>query len=179
MYCVNMKKYVVTVNEKGDPVGLVEKQEAHERGLLHLAFSIFIFRRRGSALELLLQRRALDKYHSAGLWTNTCCSHMEENVPLAVTAPLRLAEEMGFSCPLQQVGTFQYRAEVGPGMIEHELDTVLVGFADPEKIVVNPQEAMDFAWRDTRDIERRLQESPQEFTAWFSPAYKIAKSALP
>jgi len=167
-------QYVITLNSEGSSIGLMEKQEAHLKGVFHLAFSIFIFREIGSSYELLIQQRALSKYHSGGLWTNTCCSHAEENIPLEETAHKRLQEEMGFSCPLQKAGTFQYKAVVGEGLIENELDHVFVGFSNPATISLHPEEASSYEWVPLPLLEKRLTNSPETFTAWFAPALKLA-----
>lgn len=173
-----MKKYVIEVSPEGAPLGLVEKLEAHERGVLHLAFSIFVYRDHKGTRELLLQQRAFEKYHSGGLWTNTCCSHAEKDIPIEETAAMRLQEEMGFSCPLQHRGTFCYRADVGNGLIEHEIDHVFTAFYDPPVIKVDPSEAAAWAWVTVSEVEERLAAKPQEFTAWFAGAFAIAKKSL-
>lgn len=172
------KKFVVTVDPKGTPLGLMEKQEAHVKGALHLAFSLFIFRKIEKEWELLIQQRAYTKYHSAGLWTNTCCSHAEENIPIEVTAKNRLAEEMGFSCPLEYAGSFLYKAPVGNGLIEHEIDHVFVGFANPPLLTLDPEEAEASEWITLSLLEQRLQNQPETFTAWFQEAYEKAKKLL-
>ncbi len=167
-------QYVITLDSEGSPVGQMEKQEAHLKGVFHLAFSIFIFRKAASSYELLIQQRALSKYHSGGLWTNTCCSHAEVNIPIKDTAQKRLKEEMGFSCPLQNVGTFKYKAFVGQGLIENELDHVFIGFSNEENISLNLNEASSCEWVSLALLEERLKNKPATFTAWFAPALKLA-----
>lgn len=172
------KQHVVLVDPEGKPLGLMEKQEAHIQGALHLAFSIFIFRKSGRDWELLIQQRAFSKYHSPGLWTNTCCSHAEENSPFAMTAEKRLQEEMGFSCLLQFAGSFLYKAPVGNNLIEHELDHVFVGFANPPHILPDPEEAAAWQWISLENLEKWLEKDPSAFTAWFKEAYSYAKKCL-
>lgn len=168
--------FVLQVDTADRPVGLVEKLEAHKQGILHRAFSIFIFRNKGGEKQLLLQQRAKSKYHSGGLWTNTCCSHAEVDTPIEETAQKRLKEEMGFSCPLQHVGTFLYKAKVSPDMFEHEIDHVFVGYHDPEHIHMSPDEADACEWVSVKKVDQWLKESPEDFTAWFSEAYNITKT---
>lgn len=168
------KKYVVTATPSGEPLALMGKQEAHEKGVLHLAFSVFIFRFTNDEPELLLQQRALSKYHSAGLWTNTCCSHAEPDTPVVLTAQKRLQEEMGFSCPLQPMGTFLYKADVGPGMIEHEIDYVFAALHNPTTILPDPEEAASCRWVPLPVLQERLLSHPHEFTAWFAEAFALA-----
>ena len=165
---------VLLVDPSDNPVGLMEKREAHDKGLLHRAFSVFIFRKIGSSAELLIQKRASDKYHSGGLWTNTCCSHAEAGLPAAATAEKRLREEMGFACPLDFAGSFLYRADVGNGMIEHEIDHVFTAFFDPGEILPNPEEAEAVQWVEIESIKRWLGQEPKAFTAWFPKAFEIA-----
>jgi isopentenyl-diphosphate delta-isomerase len=112
---------VILVNDRDEPIGLMEKLEAHQKGLLHRAFSIFIFNSSG---ELLLQRRSLHKYHSGGLWTNTCCSHPSPAEDILAAAQRRLNEEMGFTAPLEKIFDFIYKAEFDNGLVEYEFDHV-------------------------------------------------------
>jgi isopentenyl-diphosphate delta-isomerase len=135
----------------------------HREGLLHRAFSIFIFDETG---RLLLQQRALGKYHSAGLWTNTCCGHPRPGETTGAAATRRLAEEMGLACnPIIEVLTFIYREQVSGHLIEHEFDHVYVGLshADP---VANPEEALSWKWVTLADLERDVRLAPQSFTVW-------------
>ena len=137
-------EYVILVDENDRETGLMEKQEAHEKGLLHRAFSIFIFNHKN---ELLLQQRALHKYHSAGLWTNTCCSHPRAGESIEQAAHRRLQEEMGFDCELYKKTSFIYKAEFENGLTEHEFDHILVGHYD-QAIHINPQEVAAYKWVD-------------------------------
>src|SRR5687768_14206462 len=122
---------VILVNEQDEPVGTMEKLEAHQKGLLHRAFSVFVVNKNG---EMLLQQRAQDKYHSGGLWTNTCCSHPLPGENVLDASHRRLMEEMGFDCPLREIFSFTYRAEFDNGLTEHEFDHVFFGEYDGEVI---------------------------------------------
>lgn len=154
---------VVLVNECDEEMGLMEKMEAHEKALLHRAFSVFVFNQKG---ELLLQQRALDKYHSGGLWTNTCCSHPRPNELVADAASRRLREEMGFETPLEKVFDFIYQASFDNGLTEHEFDHVFVGYYDGP-IHVNPAEVNDYTFRSMESIQDSLIQHDGLFTAWF------------
>ncbi len=165
---------VILVDENDKEVGLCPKLEAHQRGLLHRAFSIFIF---NSQQKLMLQRRQADKYHSAGLWTNTCCSHPRIGETLTMAAQRRLREEMGFEVQLKKVGSFIYHECLENGLVEHEFDHVFVGYYDEEP-EINPEEVGDWCWVDIDTLKLNLQNAPQQFTAWFSPALAIVLDYL-
>lgn len=168
-------EHVVLVDRADKPIGLCEKLEAHQRGLLHRAFSVFIFRSTEQGRELLLQQRALDKYHCAGLWTNTCCSHPRDQEPVLDAAKRRLQEEMGFCVALKPVGSFIYRAELASGLIEHELDHVFVGeFSKDSSIVINPDEVNEARWVLVSDLQISLKKNPQDYTPWFEDALGLA-----
>lgn len=142
----------------------VDKIEVHLRGLRHKAVSVFLLR----GDKLLIQRRALGKYHTPGLWANTCCTHPHWNESAAECAERRLAEELGISgLVLRPRGQVEYRADVGNGMIEHELVDLFVGTA-PEGMIIEPDpaEVMDFAWVDLQTLSRQTQEDPERFTPW-------------
>jgi len=166
---------VVLVDTADREVGTAPKQEAHRSGLLHRAFSVFVFDRAGT---LLLQRRARVKYHSGGLWTNTCCGHPRPGEPVTAAATRRLREEMGFACDLAVVGTFTYRAPVSDDLVEHELDHVLVGHHDGVPV---PDPAEVDAWRRSpvSDLLRALRRTPDHFTAWFPLAFAVALGGNP
>lgn len=172
------RKFILQVDTSDMPLGLIEKKEAHVRGVLHRAFSVFIFRKVGPSCQLLLQQRAFGKYHSGGLWTNTCCSHADPYAPVEETAEIRLQTEMGFTCPLAYLGSFYYKADVGNGMTEHEIDHVFAAFNDPIDIRPDPEEAHAFKWIDIDDLEKQLSLKPHEFTAWFPEAYQMALKFL-
>lgn len=154
---------VILVNEADEEIGLMEKMEAHEKGVLHRAFSIFIFNAAG---QLLLQQRAATKYHGGLLWTNTCCSHPSKGSSLIDCAQKRLAEEMGFTTSLSTIGSFIYKANVENGLTEHELDHVFVGEYQGE-VVPNPNEVNDFSYREMNELKNKIALQPAAFTTWF------------
>jgi isopentenyl-diphosphate Delta-isomerase len=163
---------VILVNEKDEEVGAMEKMEAHEKALLHRAFSVFIFNTRG---EMLLQQRALTKYHSGGLWTNACCSHPFPGEETMIAAGRRLQEEMGFVTPVKKVFDFVYKAEFDNGLTEHEFDHVFTGVYEG-KIRMNKEEVNDYSYMSLDSITESLKTNPQKFTAWFHLAFpKIEK----
>lgn len=154
---------VILVSENDEPLGLMPKMEAHEKGLLHRAFSVFIFNDRN---ELMLQQRALDKYHSPGLWTNTCCSHQRDGETNIQAGKRRLKEEMGFVTDLKELLSFVYKANFDNGLIEHELDHIMIGFynKDPN---INTQEVASWKWTDIEKVKAHMATSPNDYTAWF------------
>ncbi len=156
-------EYVILVDENDQEIGTMEKQEAHEKGLLHRAFSVFVF---NENKELLLQQRALTKYHSAGLWTNTCCSHPRAGETIEQAAHRRLMEEMGFDCELTTKTSFIYKAAFENGLTEHEFDHVLVGSFNGE-INFNPTEVKNFKWINLEELQIDLLQNNQNYTAWF------------
>jgi isopentenyl-diphosphate Delta-isomerase len=162
-----MTEEVILVNAADVPVGVREKGDAHVAGVLHRAFSVFVFDDDG---RMLLQRRARSKYHSGGLWSNTCCSHPRPGETTAAAARRRLMEEMGFHCPLDAAFSFIYRADVGGGLIEHEYDHVLLGRFNG-KPVPNTGEVEAWRWTDLDDLARELRERPAHFTYWFHIAF--------
>lgn len=151
------------VNTNGVSVGTMDKMAAHRLGMLHRAFSVFIFNSKG---QLLLQQRALDKYHSGGLWTNTCCSHPKLGESNANAAYRRLQEEMGIECQLTELFQFTYRHEFENGLIENEFDHVFMGVTN-ELPLPNPVEVAAFRYVDTDLLLSELAEQPQLYTAWF------------
>lgn len=162
-----MEAQVILVNEQDEVMGVMEKMEAHRKGLLHRAFSVFILNDAG---EMLLQQRALDKYHSGGLWTNACCSHPLPGETVVQAAHRRLMEEMGFDCPLSELFQFTYRTDFDNGLIEHEYDHVLIGTYNGT-INPNPQEVNDYRFIPVETLTRLLQEQPAQFTSWFKLAF--------
>lgn len=161
-----MLEEVILVDEEGRAVGTAEKLEAHRRGGLHRAFSVFVF---DSAGRVLLQKRAADKYHSGGLWSNTCCSHPRPGESVAEAARRRLSEEMGFTCELREVFSFIYRAEVGNDLVEHEYDHVLVGTFDGSP-APNAAEVEDWRWTELSELEEDLERDPASYTRWLALA---------
>jgi isopentenyl-diphosphate Delta-isomerase len=161
------KQEVILVDENDSQTGTMEKLEAHEKGLLHRAFSIFIFNGKG---EMLLQRRTLNKYHSGGLWSNTCCSHPVPGEDIRSAAHRRLQEELGFDAPLERVFHFVYRTEFSNGLIEHEYDHVFAGIYNGE-FTINQEEVMEAVHKSIRLIDYELKNTPEMYTAWFRLAF--------
>ena len=162
------KENVILVDENDNQVGLMPKLEAHEKGLLHRAFSIFIF---NSKYELLLQKRASSKYHSGGLWTNTCCSHPREGEDILDAANRRLDEEMGIKTSLRKVYDFIYKAELDNQLTEHEFDHVFYGVFDNDPIL-NKNEAEDFKWVDMETLNNDIIKNEDNYTVWFKIAFE-------
>ena len=154
---------VILVDADGAQIGTGPKLPVHRAGTLHRAFSVFVFNQAG---EVLLQRRAEGKYHTAGLWSNTCCGHPRPGEETAAAAERRLGEEMGFHCELTPLFDFVYRVELHPGLWEHEFDHVFVGRYDGDPIP-DPSEVGDWRWVAMRDLRREVRERPEEFTPWF------------
>ena len=157
---------MILVNENDEPIGTMEKMEAHQKGLLHRAFSVFIFNRKG---ELLLQQRASGKYHNGGLWTNTCCSHPFPGEDVLTAANRRLHEEMGIATLLSPAFNFTYRATFANGLTEHEYDYVFTGTYDG-KITIDESEVKDYCFKTIGDIEASIQTHPRKYTEWFKIA---------
>ena len=158
-----MEEFVVLVDQDDQKLGLMEKQQAHVAGLLHRAFSVFVFNSKG---ELMIQQRAASKYHSPTLWTNTCCSHPRDNETYKQAAHRRLEEEMGFDCELEYKFNFIYKAHLENDLIEHELDHVFIGTFDDEP-KLNPDEVMAYRWVELDDLKKDMEKNPQNYTAWF------------
>ncbi|MGA9589764.1 MAG: isopentenyl-diphosphate Delta-isomerase [Salegentibacter sp.] len=157
------KEKVILVNEKDEQIGLMEKIEAHEKALLHRAFSVFVFNDKN---ELMIQQRARSKYHSPGLWTNTCCSHQREGETNIEAGKRRLQEEMGFSTELKDTISFIYKAPFDNGLTEHEFDHILVGNFEGEPNL-NPEEVADWKWMSLEAIEEDMEKNPSVYTEWF------------
>jgi len=156
-------EYVVLVDEQDKMLGTMEKMQAHQEGKLHRAVSVFIF---NSKHELLLQKRADEKYHSAGLWTNTCCSHPRPNEAPELAAHRRLDEEMGLDCDLKFAFTFIYKAHLDNNLTEHELDYVYIGATDslPKN---NPAEVSDWKYISVNELDTDIKLHPNKYTEWF------------
>ena len=157
---------VILVDKNDVQIGTMEKMEAHKRGLLHRAFSIFIFNSNG---EFLLQQRAPNKYHNGGLWTNTCCSHPLPGENVLKAAYRRLSEEMGFITSLSPAFNFIYNATFDNGLTEHEFDHVFTGIYEGE-IKADKTEVSDYCYKKLKDIDDSLQTHPQKYTEWFKIA---------
>ena len=158
-----VEEQVVLVNEKDEQIGLMPKQEAHEKGVLHRAFSVFIFNDKN---ELMLQQRALHKYHSPGLWTNTCCSHQRDGETSIHAGERRLQEEMGFSVPLKETTSFIYKAPFDNGLTEHEFDHILVGAYEHDP-TINTDEVANWKWMPLEDVKIDIRKNPDVYTEWF------------
>ncbi|TYA71347.1 isopentenyl-diphosphate Delta-isomerase [Seonamhaeicola marinus] len=154
---------VILVNENDEQIGLMPKMEAHEKAILHRAFSVFVFNDNN---ELMLQQRALDKYHSPGLWTNTCCSHQRNGESNIEAGKRRLQEEMGFVTELQESISFMYKAPFDNGLTEHEYDHVLLGKYNGEP-VINEDEVASWKWMPLEAVKVDISLNPNSYTEWF------------
>ena len=157
---------LVDINDKS--IGTMEKLEAHQKGVLHRAFSVFLFNNEG---ELLLQKRSSNKYHSANLWTNTCCSHPAPGEHLTTEAQNRLLDEMGITTSLRALFSFTYKTEFDNGLIEHELDHVLIGKFNTSPLP-NPSEVSDWKYASEKEISEEINCYPEQYTFWFKEIYK-------
>ncbi len=166
-----MIEEVILVDELDNSIGTMEKIEAHEKAILHRAFSVFIFNNNG---EMLLQQRAINKYHSGGLWTNTCCSHPKPNEQTIVAAARRLKEEMGFETDLVKVFDFIYRAPFSNGLTEYEFDHVFIGLYNGT-IMPNKDEVGNYEYISLENIAHQLLNEPSKFTEWFKIAFPKVK----
>lgn len=162
------EEQVILVDTSDRPLGTAPKIAVHRDSRLHRAFSVFVFDPRG---RFLLQRRAMGKYHSGGLWSNTCCGHPRPGEETSAAARRRLREEMGFDCTLEPAGSLIYRAELANGLVEHEYDHLFVGRynGDPQP---DPAEVLDWRWVKIPELHEELKLRPSDFTAWFEPALR-------
>ncbi len=159
---------VVLVDPQDNEIGVMEKMEAHKKGLLHRAFSVFIFNSKG---EVLLQKRSSEKYHSGGLWSNTCCSHPRPGEGLSSATNRRLMEEMGMSTTLFPAFSFQYKSNLDHNMIENELDHVYIGYSNdtPEP---NSEEVEGYCYMPPEILLMGFEKHPEEYTAWLKICFK-------
>lgn len=162
-----MEDLVILVDQNDNQIGVMEKMQAHVEAKLHRAFSVFIFNSKG---ELMLQQRALSKYHSPGLWSNTCCSHPRPGEETAAAAHRRLVEEMGFDCHFTEAFSFVYKAPFSNDLTEHEFDHVFIGISD-EKPVLNKEEAEAFRMVRLDDVRKEMDQDPEKFSVWFRIAF--------
>ena len=162
------EEYVILVNENNDELGVMPKMEAHKKGVLHRAFSVFIF---NSKNELMLQQRAAHKYHSPLLWTNTCCSHQRDGETNIEAGTRRLSEEMGFTTALKEVTSFIYKAPFDNGLTEHEFDHVMTGFYEMDP-VINKEEVEAWKWMPVEAVKFDIESNPEIYTAWFKIIFK-------
>lgn len=158
---------VILVDEYDEPVGSMEKMEVHQKALLHRAFSVFIFNKKN---EMLLHKRARKKYHSAGLWTNACCSHPSPGEKTLAAAEKRLQEEMGISTVLKKAFDFTYKADFENGLTEYEFDHVFVGEYDGP-VMPNTDEVSDYCFMTLESIKNSILTNPEKYTAWFKIAF--------
>jgi isopentenyl-diphosphate delta-isomerase len=158
-----VEEKVILVDKNDNPIGLMNKLEAHEKALLHRAFSVFIL---NDKKELMLQQRAHHKYHSPLLWTNTCCSHQRENETNIQAGTRRLSEEMGFVTELKEMFHFIYKAPFDNGLTEHELDHVMIGYYN-DVPVINDDEVESWKWMKIEDIKNDMITNPDIYTVWF------------
>ncbi|MBE0423797.1 MAG: isopentenyl-diphosphate Delta-isomerase [Lutibacter sp.] len=157
------EEQVILVNEQDEKIGLMPKMEAHEKAVLHRAFSVFVFNDKN---ELLLQQRAAHKYHSPLLWTNTCCSHQRDGEGNIEAGKRRLNEEMGFVCELKEVTWFIYKAPFDNGLTEHELDHIMIGYHN-ENPILNREEVENFKWMTIEEVQKDMENHPEIYTEWF------------
>ena len=163
---------VLLVTPQDEPIGVMEKMEAHEKGVLHRAFSVFIFDNTG---RMLLQQRAAEKYHGGLLWTNACCSHPYPDERVEEAAERRLNEELGFITPLKKIFSFTYKADVENELVEHEYDHVFAGEYSGE-IKLNKEEVAACSYHSMQEIKLFLKQRPNDFTAWFKLAIPKVES---
>jgi isopentenyl-diphosphate delta-isomerase len=164
-----MPQEVILVNEQDEPVGTMEKMEAHRKALLHRAFSVFIFNTKG---EMLLQQRAKNKYHSGGLWTNACCSHPAPGEDVKSAALRRLQEELGFTTALSKIFDFTYQSAFDNGLTEFEFDHVFIGTYN-QGILPNKDEVIDYCFKPMEEIQSSLVSHPSKYTSWFLIAFPL------
>jgi isopentenyl-diphosphate delta-isomerase type 1 len=164
---------VLLVDESDRPLRLMAKLAAHEQGLLHRAFSVFVFQQRSDGYAMLLQKRAQTKYHFGGLWTNATCGHPLEQETPQHAGESRLLEEMNIACPLRPAGSFTYRAQSSNGLIEHEIDHVLLGMFQGELPAPNPAEAESARFVALDQLAAELAAAPASFTPWFAQGYAV------
>lgn len=169
---------LVLVDNNDQQIGLAEKMYAHEHGLLHRAFSVFIVREHNNQIEILLQQRNNAKYHCGSLWTNTCCSHPRDKEDIVIAGERRLYEEMGLKIKLSKLGSFIYRAEFGNGLVENEYDHVLLGYYNNETIAVNVDEVQDYKWFSMQLLQQQLLTEPVLYTPWLSQALNIVQKHM-
>ena len=163
-----MEEQVILVDKNDNQIGLMNKMEAHEKALLHRAFSVFVFNDNN---ELMLQQRAAEKYHSPLLWANTCCSHQRNGEANLDAGKRRLEEEMGFTCTLEEKFSFIYKAPFDNGLTEHELDYVMVGTYNG-KPKINPDEVASYKWMSIEAVKKDIAIQPEIYTEWFKIIFK-------
>lgn len=168
------EQMIVLVDEQDNPTGVMEKMEVHRKALLHRAFSVFLFNSKG---EMLLQRRAISKYHSGGLWTNTCCSHPYPGETPQEAGKRRMREELGFEAEIQPAFSFIYKAALDNELTEYEFDHVLIGEYDGD-VYPNEDEVGDYCYVNMDVLKENLQRHPMKYTAWFKIAFPMLEAYL-
>ncbi len=162
---MQLHEFLILVDEADNKIGLEDKLVAHQKGLLHRAFSVIVFNPAG---QILLQQRALHKYHSCGLWTNACCSHPRDGEAILDAAHRRLQEEMRFDCPLQPVTVLHYTTPpLDTGLIENEMLHMVAGITDQTTFTPDPDEAMAWRWVSVAELQAEIAEHPEQFSFWF------------
>jgi len=161
-------EYVVLVDAQDKEIGTLEKMQAHREGKLHRAVSVIVF---NSKKQVLLQKRAIVKYHSAGLWTNTCCTHPRPGEKTLDAAKRRLYEEMGIRCELKKIFELTYNFKLADDLSEHEFDHVFAGICD-EVPLPDPMEVSDYKYIEIKDLEKQMNDAPEQFTAWFRSIFE-------
>lgn len=169
-----MEEYIIVVDEFDKEIGSIEKLDAHNKGILHRAFSILVF---NSNNQLLLQKRSTKKYHSPGLWINTCCSHPKYGEDLQNAIYRRLREEMGFTCELEEIFSFIYKVQLGENLFENEFDHVFIGKYDGN-VIANKDEVDEFKWVDIEEIKNHIVFRPDLYTYWFKYLFNIVENKL-
>lgn len=170
-------EHVILVDEHDQETGIAEKIQAHRESLCHRAFSVFILRKDAKG-SILLQKRALDKYHSGGLWTNTCCSHPRPGENILAAGKRRLYEEVGITASLTSIGWFHYIAPFANGLTENEVDHVLVGYIEDDSFIPNPAEVMDTRWIEMPELKQEMLADPTRFTPWLAQALAMLEKHL-
>lgn len=164
---------VILVDAEDQIIGQMEKISAHQQPHLHRAFSIFILQQTPTGINCLLQQRAKEKYHCAGLWTNACCSHPRPNEQTIDAAQRRLEEELASKIALQEIGSFIYQAKFDNDLHEHEFDHVFIGWHQGETITPNPDEIENIQWLPLDKISQAIENNPEKYTPWLKPALDI------
>lgn len=174
-----MRSKVILVDENDQVIGEAEKLLAHQKGQLHRAFSVLLYRRKNKEIEVLLQKRHVDKYHTGGLWTNTCCSHPQPGEDTAFSAKSRLKEETGLEADLAYLGHFRYCARFANELIEHELDHVFIGEGQDLPQFFDPQEISEMKWISCSTLEKSLETDPHLYTPWLGKVLMLAQKHFP
>jgi isopentenyl-diphosphate Delta-isomerase len=168
------EELMILVNEHDEEIGALEKIKTHQEGLMHRAFSIFLFNDAG---EMLIHKRAKQKYHSGGLWTNACCGHPNPNEEISAAAHRRMFEELGIKSELNKAFDFTYKAKLDNGLTEHEFDHVFIGTFN-EHVPFNLDEVDSISFIELKELDRSIEKNPMNYTEWFKIAYPLLKSYL-